>query len=58
MRCVAVVVAAIALLTEVSQLRAQHQAERSPAKRQVGFANVVSAALDQMKGNGLSNQRS
>jgi len=50
MRCVAVAVTAIALLTQVSELRAQTSNETISSERQSGFAHVVSAALDQMKG--------
>ena len=50
MRCVAIAVATIALLTQVSQLRAQTSNETIASERQAGFAHVVSAALDQMKG--------
>lgn len=50
MRCVAVAVATIALLTQVPQLHAQTPNETIASERQAGFAHVVSAALDQMKG--------
>ena len=50
MRCVAVAVATIALLTQVSQLRAQASNETTASEKQAGFADVVSASLDQMKG--------
>ncbi len=50
MRCVAVTVAAIVLLTQVSQIRAQTSSATTASERQPGFAQVVSAALDQMKG--------
>ena len=50
MRCVTVAVATIALLTQVSQLRAQASNENTASEKQAGFADVVSAALEQMKG--------
>ena len=50
MRYIAVAVAAIALSTQVSQLSAQTSNETIASERQAGFAHVVSAALDQMKG--------
>ncbi len=50
MGCIAVAAATTALLTQVSQLHAQASNETIGSERQAGFAKVVSAALDQMKG--------
>ena len=50
MRYVAVAVAAIALLNQVSELRAQTSSETIASEKQPGFAHAVSSALDHMEG--------